>query len=114
MRLGAKRRLGRREAAIGHWRGQNLFVSYLALNLLCDLWRHRLHAVFFSGVLCRFLHQLIFGLGSSDIIAAVHQITATKHFSHHRVLLMEGGTCQFLPPLSSPDRGGGKRRLVTT
>jgi hypothetical protein len=28
-----------------------LFVSYLALNLLSDVWRHSLHAVFFSGVL---------------------------------------------------------------
>ena len=46
---------------IGHWARSELFVSYLALNLLCDLWRHRLHAVFLSGVLRRFLHQLIFG-----------------------------------------------------
>jgi len=59
-----------------------LFVSYLALNLLGDLWRHRLHAVFFSGVLRRFLHQLVFGLGPSDIIAAGHHVTATKHFGH--------------------------------
>jgi hypothetical protein len=59
-----------------------LFVSYFALNLLGDLWRHRLHAVFLSGVLRRFLHQLVFALGPSDIIAAGHHVTATKHFGH--------------------------------
>jgi hypothetical protein len=63
-------------------RPQCLFVSYLAPDLLCDLWRHRLHPVFLSGVLRRFLHQLIFVFGSGDIIAAVHQVTATKHFGH--------------------------------
>jgi hypothetical protein len=67
-----------------------LFVSYLALNLLGNLWWHGLHSVFFSGVLRRFLHQLIFALGPSDIIAAGHHVSATEHFGHGLVLLMDG------------------------
>jgi hypothetical protein len=78
------RQLGdiRRDPLSRSSRPQCLFVSYLALNLLGDLWRYRLDAVFLSGVLRRFLHQLIFAVGSGDIVAAVHQVTATKHFGH--------------------------------
>jgi hypothetical protein len=60
-----------------------LFVSYLALNLLDEVCRQRLYAVGFSGMLCRFPHQLVFALRPSDIVAARYDVTATNHFGHN-------------------------------
>jgi hypothetical protein len=57
-----------------------LFVFYLALNLLDELCGHRFYAVCLSGVLRGFLHQLVFALRASDIVAAGHHVTTTKHF----------------------------------
>jgi hypothetical protein len=58
------------------------FVPNLAFDLLDDIWGYGFHAVRFSSVLCRFLHQFVLSFSARLEVAAGHDISAANHLSH--------------------------------